>query len=217
QQRFGVPYSRTGQPYGPEATREWLLGVATPLGMEKEASAVIERETREVEPDLAYLRQALSGKTAIIEISEFPGPIRALSLARMVEEFGAHPVVINVHPYTIKERMPSIKYILETGVNPEIILTKGLFKLGSFRSSKETEDELEAIVSGYDNPIFFGNSGRFPPCPVVNLTLMNPAFQPQYGYKGIRNIAALVRQALEYKDLPRSRLFKGMLYGAGKR
>ena len=87
--------------------------------------------------------------------SEFPGPIRALSLARMAAEFGAHPVVVNVHPYTIKERMPSIKFFLENGVNPEIILTKGLFRLGSFRSSKETENELEEIVKGYDNPIFF--------------------------------------------------------------
>ena len=43
--------------------------------MEEKALEVIEREMREVEPDLAFLRQALSGKTAIIEISEFPGPI----------------------------------------------------------------------------------------------------------------------------------------------
>lgn len=213
QERFGIPYSRTGQPYGLEATKEWLLGIAIPLGMEEKALNVIGRETREVEKDLAYLKQALSGKTAIIEISEFPGPIRALSLARMVEEFGAHPVVINVHPYTIKERMPSIKFLLENKINPEIILTKGLFRLGNFRSSKETEDELETIVKDYDNVIFFGNSGRFPPCPVVNLTLMNPLFQPQYGFKGIKNIAALVRQALENKGLPRSRLFRGMLYG----
>jgi nitrogenase molybdenum-iron protein alpha/beta subunit len=213
QERFGIPYSKTGQPYGLMATKEWLLGVAKPLGMEEKALEVIERETSEVEPDLAYLKKALSGKTAIIEISEFPGPIRALSLARMAEEFGAHPIVINVHPYTIKERMPSIKYMLGMGVNPEIILTKGLFHLGNFRSSKETEDELEAIVKEYENPIFFGNFGRFPPCPVVNLTLMNPAFQPQYGFRGIKNIAALVRQAVENKDLPRSRLFRGMLYG----
>jgi nitrogenase molybdenum-iron protein alpha/beta subunit len=214
EERFGIPYSKTGQPYGLAATKEWLLGIARPLGLEEKAFEVIERETREVESDLRYLKEALDGKTAIIEITEFPGPIRALSLARMAEEFGAHPVVINVHPYTIKERMPSIKFILGTGVNPEIILTKGLFKLGSFRSSKETEDELEEIVRGYDDPIFFGNAARYPPCPVVNLTLMNPAFQPQYGFRGIRNIAALVRQALEKKDLPRSRLLRGMLYGA---
>ncbi len=217
QERFGIPYSKTGQPYGLAATKEWLLGVAKPLGFEESALEVIENETKEVEGDISYLRKALDGKTAIIEISEFPGPIRALSLARMAEEFGAHPVVINVHPYTIKERMPSIKFLLETGVNPEIILTTGLVLLGSFRSSKETEEELESIVGEYDNPIFFGNSGRFPPCPVVNLTLMNPAFQPQYGFRGIRNIAALIRQALSDKDLPRSRLFRGMLYGAGSR
>jgi nitrogenase molybdenum-iron protein alpha/beta subunit len=134
QERFGIPYSKTGQPYGLKATQEWLLGIAEPLGLGEKARAVIAEETRAVASDLSYLHQALEGKTAIIEISEFPGPIRALSLARMTEEFGAHPVVINVHPYTIKERMPSIKFLLETGVNPEIILTKGLFRLGSTRS-----------------------------------------------------------------------------------
>jgi nitrogenase molybdenum-iron protein alpha/beta subunit len=64
--------------------------------MEAAAIKVIKREMQEVESEIAYLRQALSGKTAIVEISEFPGPIRALSIARMAAEFGAHPIVINV-------------------------------------------------------------------------------------------------------------------------
>ena len=163
EERFGIPYSRTGLPYGLKATEEWLLGVAQPLGMEKQALEVIKRETEGVLPDLAYLRQVLGGKTALIEVTEFPGPIRALSLARMAEEFNAHPVVLNIHPYTIKERMPSIKFLIESGVNPEIILTKGLFRLGSFRSSRETELELEAIVQDFDDLIFFGNSARYLP------------------------------------------------------
>ena len=62
EERFGIPYSKTGQPYGLEATKEWLLGVASPLGLEKEALEVIERETREVLPDLAYLKEALEGQ-----------------------------------------------------------------------------------------------------------------------------------------------------------
>jgi len=213
EERFGIPYSRTGLPYGLKATEEWLLGVAQPLGMEKQALEVIKRETEEVLPDLAYLREVLGGKTALIEVTEFPGPIRALSLARMAEEFNAHPVVLNIHPYTIKERMPSIKFLIETGVNPEVILTKGLFRLGSFRSTRETEVELEAIVQSFDDLIFFGNSARFPPCPVVNLTLMNPSYHPHYGFRGIRNIAALVQHAINNKGLPRSKLFRGMLYG----
>lgn len=213
EERFGIPYSRTGLPYGLKATEEWLLGVAQPLGMEKQALEVIKRETEGVLPDLAYLRQVLGGKTALIEVTEFPGPIRALSLARMAEEFNAHPVVLNLHPYTIKERMPSIKFLIETGVNPEVILTKGLFRLGSFRSTRETEVELEAIVHGFDDPIFFGNSARYPPCPVVNLTLMNPSYHPHYGFRGIRNIAALLQHAINNNGLPRSKLFRGMLYG----
>ncbi|MGB8310953.1 MAG: nitrogenase component 1 [Halobacteriota archaeon] len=213
EERFGIPYSRTGLPYGLKATEEWLLGVAQPLGMEKQALEVIKRETEGVLPDLAYLRQVLGGKTALIEVTEFPGPIRALSLARMAEEFNAHPVVLNIHPYTIKERMPSIKFLIESGVNPEVILTKGLFRLGSFRSSRETELELEAIVQDFDDLIFFGNSARYPPCPVVNLTLMNPSYHPHYGFRGIRNIAALVKHAINNNGLPRSKLFRGMLYG----
>jgi nitrogenase molybdenum-iron protein alpha/beta subunit len=210
--RFGIPYSRTGQPYGLSATEEWLMGIARPLGLEKEAERVIRRETERIRSDLDYMNGTLDGKTAVIEISEFPGPIRALSLARMVQECGADPVVINVHPYTIKERMPSIKFLLETGVNPQIVLTKGLFRLGSFRSSRETEHELEAIVRSFDEPIFFGNSARYPGCPVVNLTLLNPTYLPHYGFRGIHNIAALLKHAVENQRLPRSALFRGMLY-----
>jgi nitrogenase molybdenum-iron protein alpha/beta subunit len=211
--RFGIPYSRTGQPYGLSATEEWLMGIARPLGLENEAELVVRRETDKIRSDLDYMLATLDGKTAVIEISEFPGPIRALSLARMVEECGADPVVINVHPYTIKERMPSIKFLLETGVNPQIVLTKGLFRLGSFRSSRETEHELEAIVRSFDDPIFFGNAARYPGCPVVNLTLLNPAYLPHYGFRGIHNIAALLKHAVENQHLPRSALFRGMLYG----
>jgi nitrogenase molybdenum-iron protein alpha/beta subunit len=55
QERFGIPYSKTGQPYGLEATKEWLLGIARPLGLEEKAMEVIGRETEEVKPDLEYL------------------------------------------------------------------------------------------------------------------------------------------------------------------
>lgn len=40
-----------------------------------------------------------------------------------------------------------------------------------------------------------------------------PCIPAQYGFREIKNIAALVRQALENKDLRHSRLFRGMLYG----
>jgi len=49
--------------------------------------------------------------------------------------------------------------------------------------------------------IFFGNSGPVSPLSSGELKPHEPVVQPQYGFHGNRNIAALVRQALENKDL----------------
>jgi nitrogenase molybdenum-iron protein alpha/beta subunit len=211
EERFGLPYARTGQPYGAQATEDWILGVAGPLGLEDQAREVIRQETAAVSRDLDTLRRCFEGKTALIEISEFPGPIRALSLARMAEEFGAHPMIINLHPYTVKERMPSIKFLLKQGQNPEVILTRGLFSLGSFRSSSDTQGEVETIAAQYDNAIYLGSPLRQPGVPQINLTTITG--YPQYGYQGIRNMARLIESGLEHAGRPRSALFRKVLYG----
>lgn len=211
EERFGLPYARTGQPYGPAATEEWVMSVATPLGLEERAREVIDRETTAVSRELDTLRRCFEGKTALIEIAEFPGPIRALSLASMAQEFGAHPIIINLHPYTIKERMPSIKFLLQRGQNPEVILTQGLFALGSFRSSSSTQAEVEAIAAQYDNAIYLGSPLRQPGIPQLNMTTITG--YPQYGYQGIRNMARLMESGMQNAGRPRSRLFRQVLYG----
>ncbi len=211
QERYGIPYSRTGQPYGLRATEEWVMGVAIPIGLEKEARELIRSETDQVEEEADSLRRNLSGKTALVEVTEFPGPIRALSIARMAEEFGARPVVINVHPYTIKERMPSIRFLLESGQDPEVVLTKGIFSLGTYRASWQTEFEVEKLAAEYDNAIYFGTPLRQPGIPQVNLTTRTG--YPHYGYPGVRNIARLVESAVANAHRPRSKLFRKVLYG----
>jgi nitrogenase molybdenum-iron protein alpha/beta subunit len=175
------------------------------------AQELIRRELAALERELDTLRHCFEGKTALIEISEYPGPIRALSLARMAEEFGAHPIVINLHPYTIKERLPSIKFLLERGENPEIILTKGLFSLGSFNVSSETQAEVERIAAGYDDALYIGSPLRQPGIPQMNMTTITGF--PQYGYQGIKNMARLMESSLEHAGRPRSRLFRNVLYG----
>ncbi len=212
QQQFGIPYARTGQPYGLKATEEWIMGVAEPLGLAEEARAFIASETASVAQEAETIRKHLQGRTALVEVTEFPGPIRALALARLAEEFGARPVVVNVHPYTIKERMPSIEFLLESGQNPEIVQTKGIFRLGTFRSSHHTEMELEQLAREYENPIYIGNPIRYPDCPVVNMTTMTGF--PQYGFAGIRNFARLISSAVENFGRPRSKIFKQVFYGS---
>jgi nitrogenase molybdenum-iron protein alpha/beta subunit len=212
EERFGVPYARTGQPYGLAATEEWLMGVAQPLGLADRAREVIREETAAVAGELDTMRLCFEDKTALIEISEFPGPIRALSLASMAAEFGAHPIVINLHPYTVKERLPSIQFLLEQGQNPEVILTQGLFSLGSFNVSSETQAEVEMIAAQYDDALYLGSPLRQPGIPQMNMTTITG--YPQYGYQGIRNMARLMASSLEHAGRPRSRLFRQVLYGA---
>jgi nitrogenase molybdenum-iron protein alpha/beta subunit len=210
EERFGVPYSDTGLPYGLVATEEWIRGIAEPLDLMREAEHFMAVERQGVADDLRTMEHHLRGRTALVEITEYPGPIRALALARMAEEFGARPVVINVHPYTIKERKPSLHFLLEQGQNPEVVLTRGLFSLGGFESSRDTELEVEEIASGYENPIYFGIPGRFLDCPVVNLS--TEVGMPQFGYRGIHNMARLIERAVEGAKHPRSRLFRQILY-----
>jgi nitrogenase molybdenum-iron protein alpha/beta subunit len=211
EERFGLPYARNGQPYGLKATEDWIMGVATPMGLQTRAQEFIRQETAAVAVELDILQSCLEGKTALIEIAEFPGPIRALSLAQMAEEFGAHPIVINLHPYTVKERMPSIKFLLQQGLNPEVILTKGLFSLGSFNVSSETQTEVKQIAEQYDDAIYVGTPLRQPGIPQVNMTTITG--YPQYGFRGIRNMARLMQSSLEHVGRPRSVLFKKVLYG----
>ncbi|MHB9034702.1 MAG: nitrogenase component 1 [Anaerolineae bacterium] len=211
EERFGIPYARTGQPYGLKATIEWIMGVAQPLGLVEQANAMIQRETAALAPQLDALHTALAGRTALIEISEFPGPIRALSLAAMVEEFGAHPIIINLHPYTIKERMPSLKYLLSIGQNPEIILTKGIFSLGSFAASSETQADVRELAADYPAGFYLGSPARQPGIPQVNMT--KQVGYPQYGFTGLRNMAELFTSSLAHAARPRSRLFRQVLYG----
>ena len=69
---FGIPYSRTGQPYGLKATEEWLMGIAGPLGMGKGGHTGNKARAERVRPDFRLFHDTLDGKTPVIEISEFP-------------------------------------------------------------------------------------------------------------------------------------------------
>ena len=197
---------------GMPATEEWILGVAVPLGLEERARELIRSETEALTPEIETLRRSLDGKTALIEISGFPRPVRALSLASMAREFGAHPIIIDLHPYTIKERPPSLKYLLGRGEDPEVILTRGIFALGTFNASSSAQEDVAMIAASYDNSIYLGSPSRHPGIPQMNMTTMTGF--PQYGYHGLRNIARLVRSSMRHASRPRSALFRQVLYGS---
>lgn len=207
---FGTPLNSTILPYGIRATEKWLQGAANYLGLEKEAAALIEREYSAIKAEFEEAKAYLEGKMAIIEGHD---AIKCLSIAHMLErDLGMRTVIYNFHPWSTSARETSIDYLLETGLDPEILITKGTLAFGKYESMKQTEDELLNFIGRIDSDsvVYFGSSLSFPHIPVVDLNaIMN---RPRFGYAGALKVARCINTALQYSFRPRSKLFKEIVF-----
>ena len=209
-ERFGTPLNSTILPYGITATEKWLQGAAGPLGMEDQAEALMEREYSAIKSEFEEARGYLEGKTAIVEGHD---TIRSLSIAHMLEsDFGMRAIIYNFHPWSTKARRTSIDYVLETGIDLEILITKGTLAFGKYESMKQTEEELLDFLGGLDlnSTVYFGSSLSFPHIPLVDLNaILN---RPRFGYRGALKVARCINTAFRYASRPRSWLFKEMVF-----
>jgi nitrogenase molybdenum-iron protein alpha/beta subunit len=209
-EEFGTPLNSTILPYGISATEKWLEVSAKKLGMEVEAKSMMNREYGEIKEEFEEVRSYLSGKTAIIEGHD---AIKSLSIAHMLEsDFGMRAVIYNFHPWSTEARETSIDYLLETGLDPEILITKGTLAFGKYESMKQTEEELLAFLGDLDprNTVYFGSSLSFPHIPLVDLNaILN---RPRFGYKGALKVAKCIKTALDYSFRPRSKLMKKIVF-----
>lgn len=208
--KYGTPLNSTILPYGIAATEKWLMGAAKYLGMEEQAKALMRSEYDAVKEEYETAKQYLEGKMAIVEGHD---AIKSLSIAHMLEkDFGMRPVIYNFHPWSAQARETSIDYLLETGVDPEILITKGTLAFGKYESMRQTEEELVAFL-GSANPaetVYFGSSLSFPHIPLVDLNaILN---RPRFGYRGALKVAECIVTALEYSFRPRSSLTKQIVF-----
>jgi nitrogenase molybdenum-iron protein alpha/beta subunit len=208
--KHGTPLNSTILPYGIAATQKWLMGAAKYLEMEAEAQAFMQSEYEDVREEYEQAKSYLEGKTAIVEGHD---AIKSLSIAHMLDrDFGMRPVIYNFHPWSAQARDTSIDYLLETGVDPEILITKGTLAFGKYESMKQTEDELLAYL-GNVNPnetVYFGSSLSFPHIPLVDLNaILN---RPRFGYRGALKVAQCIKTALAYSFRPRSALTRQIVF-----
>ena len=127
-------------------------------------------------------------------------------------DLGMRPVIFNFHPWSTEARETSIDYLLETGLDPEVLITKGTIAFGKYESMKQTEEELLAFLGGLseDSAVYFGSSLSFPTIPLVDLNaILN---RPRFGFRGALKVAKCVKTALEYSFRPRSSLSKRMVF-----
>jgi len=207
---YGTPLNSTILPYGISATKKWIEGAAKCLGMELEAKALMAREYAAIQDEFEAARATLEGKTAIVEGHD---AIKSLAIAHMLEkDFGMRAIIYNFHPWSTEARETSIDYMLETGLDPEILITKGTLAFGKYESMKQTEEELLAFLGGLDpmKTVYFGSSLSFPHIPLVDLNaILN---RPRFGYRGALKVAKCVKTALDYAFRPRSALMKKVVF-----
>ena len=118
------------------------------------------REYEAIREEYEALRLKLTGKTAIVEGND---AIKSLSIAHMLErDFGMRAVIYNFHPWSAEARETSIDYLLTTGLDPEILITKGTLALGKYESMEQTEAELLEYLGGLtpQETVYFGSSIR---------------------------------------------------------
>ena len=99
-----------------------------------------------------------------------------------------------------------------TGLDPEILITKGTLAFGKYESMKQTEEELLGFLGGLDprSTVYFGSSLSFPHIPLVDLNaIMN---RPRFGYRGALKVALCIKTALDYAFRERSWLTKKIVY-----
>lgn len=210
EEEFGTPINSTILPYGIAATEKWIMGAAKYLNMEEEAEALMKREYASIKDEFEESKKFLEGKIAIIEGHD---AVKCLSIAHMLKsDFGMRPIIFNFHPWSTEARQTSIDYLLETGLDPEILITKGTLAFGKYESMKQTEDELLAFLGGIDpkSVVYFGSSLSFPNIPLVDLNaILN---RPRFGYRGALKVAKCINTALRYSFRPRSALFKKIVF-----
>jgi nitrogenase molybdenum-iron protein alpha chain/nitrogenase molybdenum-cofactor synthesis protein NifE len=208
--RFGTPLNSTILPYGISATEQWLRGAAKYLGMEAGADALIDQEYGRIRTEFEEIRSDLQGKMAIIEGHD---AIKSLSIAHMLErDFSMRPVIYNFHPWSTQTRETSIDYLLETGLDPQILITRGTLAFGKYESMRQTEAELLDYIGCLDveSTVYFGSSLSFPRIPLVDLNaILN---RPRFGYQGALRVARCIKTALQYSFRPRSWVSQRMVF-----
>ncbi|MHC1682764.1 MAG: nitrogenase component 1 [Clostridiaceae bacterium] len=208
--QFGTPLNSTILPYGISATEKWLKEAAKYLGMEAEAEALMQREYDAIKDEFEESKSHLIGKTAIIEGHD---AVKSLSIAHMLEkDFGMRVIIFNFHPWSTEARETSIDYLLETGIDPEVLITKGTLAFGKYESMQQTEEELLNFLGELDpkSVVYFGSSLSFPSIPLVDLNaILN---RPRFGYRGALKVAKCINTALQYSFRPRSFLSKKMVF-----
>lgn len=87
---YKVPYIKTNMPIGINGTSKWIFDIAAELGLEDKADKYIFKSLKSIEQLIVY--SSIMGKRVYIN----QGPIEAIQLANLVQEFNGEVAGISV-------------------------------------------------------------------------------------------------------------------------
>ncbi|MDR0380811.1 MAG: nitrogenase iron-molybdenum protein subunit alpha [Oscillospiraceae bacterium] len=182
EEKFGTPYVIAGMPVGFRHTREWLLAVARPLGLEKEANALADCEEKLAREAIAPFADIVRGKRVLM----YGGAVRVGVEATVMAELGLEVLGIRTYHYDegADEVFEDVKRVTPKSV---VSISTQLFEM-----THQVKTLKPDLVIAHN-----GTQGYMAKLGVVSVQLFD-SDKAFFGYAGLYQI--LRRIAFEFKN-----------------
>jgi nitrogenase molybdenum-iron protein alpha/beta subunit len=175
----GMPFVESSYPVGLLATITWLEEIAHRLGRNLAVQEL--PEIRELARMRAELMAKL-GEGRHCVIWAYKGE-RTISLVKLAKELGMIPIVVNMEPAAVADKMDFFQAEIRNGLDVDIFVSSAV-------------DDVEMLLATLNSPIVFCNDNLFDDFPVVSYRF---AYNQIYGLAGTRKLYGAVLDALAMK------------------
>lgn len=180
----GIPFLNPLPPIGIKATSEWLLKLGGLFNRENEAALLIEAQLNRIQNEINELSLALAGLKVYIS----GNGVIALSLANLVQEFGAKVVGLSLFHFN---------------QNDAELIKEGYEKNGwdfNLHIAEGQPFEQVNIVLRAQPDIYLGELGQTVPIAKVGIPSICYGLLPLYGYTAAINLADKILLAIQNKS-----------------
>ncbi|NLF83073.1 MAG: hypothetical protein GX568_03700 [Candidatus Gastranaerophilales bacterium] len=218
-ERFGTDYIYRCIPIGIDATKSWIMELATRTDRQDTATAFIKREVAELMPLFEQAKSLVQGKTALIECGRNSQTAfaRPMALAMALTELGMQVRLFGLHPLELKAKVMDVEYFTSIGFDPLILNWNYPYQQPVSVDGLAKKLELSEGEYVYFTQDVFpaARGGNFDPCNIprvetgVHLRRVIGAPARGVGFKGAAALYESVVEALMFAG----RTAKPTLYG----
>lgn len=177
---YGIPFVESSYPIGLLATVKWLREITDKLGKSIDVNSLDEVV------ELEALRQEVMekiGENRHCVIWAYKGE-RTISLVKLAQELGLIPIVVNMEPSVVNDKLDFFDKEVKEGLDFDIFVSNN-------------PEEVESLLDSLNHPIVICNDNVFPNFPVVRHRF---AYNQVYGLGGTKKLYAAIVESLTIKQ-----------------